>query len=447
MQILACPKAVAASCLLIIGEGMTLIMNITGIIAEYNPFHNGHAYQLKCAKERTGADYIIILMSGNFVQRGAPALMDKYARAKMALLEGADLVIELPALWSTASAEYFASAGVALLDQLGCVDSLCYGCETLDVPLFSKICDFLTHETDDYKKQLFSFLKEGANYALAREKAIQTLLKGVKQADLSEVLKNPNNILALEYQKAIKASHSSISPYPILRVGEKHHSANTANTFVSASAIRNFLASCKSPASALPSDTAAFLQQAMPLSAFAQLSEYLHSYPLLYENDCSQMLHYCLLEHAASGFSCYADIVPDFSHKICRNMDSYTNFTDFCALLKSKDLAYTRISRALVHILLDIRQDAYSYWKERSYIPYARVLGFKKSSKALLTHIKKHAALPLLTRAKDAKKMLSKESLAFFEKGIFADDVYRSLLTGKCQQILPGEYYRQIVTI
>ncbi|KAI4448019.1 tRNA(Met) cytidine acetate ligase [Eubacterium plexicaudatum ASF492] len=113
-------------------------MKITGIITEYNPFHNGHAYQLTQARKETNADYMIIAMSGNFVQRGAPALLDKFVRAKMALLEGADLVLELPAPWSCASAEYFAEAGIALLSRLGCVDTLCYGCETPSADVYEK---------------------------------------------------------------------------------------------------------------------------------------------------------------------------------------------------------------------------------------------------------------------------------------------------------------------
>ena len=129
-------------------------MNITGIIAEYNPFHNGHAYQLTRAREETGADYIIVVMSGNYVQRGTPALLDKYVRAEMALMHGADLVLELPVLWSCASAQYFAGAGVSLLHQLGCVSSLCYGCETPVCCLIGSLCSLLFSNTEVFLRLL-----------------------------------------------------------------------------------------------------------------------------------------------------------------------------------------------------------------------------------------------------------------------------------------------------
>ena len=136
-------------------------MQITGIIAEYNPFHNGHAFQLTQARKQTDADFIIIVMSGNFVQRGAPALMDKYTRAKMALMQGADLVVELPALWSCASAEYFAGAAVSLLYQLGCINTLCYGCETPVSDVYAKICDLLADEPPAYRQLLTDNLSCG----------------------------------------------------------------------------------------------------------------------------------------------------------------------------------------------------------------------------------------------------------------------------------------------
>ncbi len=434
-------------------------MNITGIIAEYNPFHNGHAYQLRCAKEETDADYIVIIMSGNFVQRGSAAVMDKFCRAQTALLQGADLVIELPALWSTASAEYFACAGVALLEQLGCISTLCYGCESPDSDLFSAISKLLSHETPAYKELLSGFLKQGLSFAMAREKAVLALLPDADQAAVMEavidILENPNNILALEYRKAIISNGFSIQTHPVLRQGKGHHSQDynakydDAGAFASASAIRRFLAEC--PAAALRQtdaapDITAVLKQTMPRHAYESLAKYCSFYPLLFDDDCSQMLHYCLLKNAA-GYAHYADCTQDFSNKIRRHLDAYTGFTQFCALLKSKDLAYTRISRILLHILLDIRQEDYTYWRGHSYMPFARVLGFRRESRPLLAHIKKHSAIPLLTRTADAGKILGTKDLAFFEKNLFADAVYRALAVEKGVRAMPDEYRRQIIIV
>lgn len=419
----------------------TLFMNITGIIAEYNPFHNGHACQLTQAREETNADYILIIMSGNFVQRGAPALLDKFTRTKMALLEGADLVIELPALWSTASAEYFADAGIALLSQLGCVSTLCYGCETPSSGIYAKICTILNNETPQYQQLLGHALKTGSGYALARETALLSLLPDSDKAAARELLKNPNNILALEYQKALAREASEIRVHPILRQGQGYHSGLFTDPFASASAIRGYLTNH-------PADGSQALQQVMPAAAYRTLADYERRYPFLYEDDCSQMLHYSLLKHASDGFSLYADCTPELSNRICRNLNDYSGFSSFCALLKSKDLAYTRISRVLLHILLDIRQSSYVHWRSRAYIPYARILGFRKASQELLTHVKKHSSLPFLTRAADAKKILSaKDDFCFLQKHLFADNVYRALITGRTGRKMRHELQQQIVIL
>ena len=147
-------------------------MKVVSIIAEYNPFHNGHAYQIKEIKKRTGADYVVIAMSGDFVQRGTPAIIDKYARTKMALSCGVDLVLELPVIWATASAEYFAMAGGTLFEKMGCVDMLCFGAETDNLPLLSVLAEILAEEPEGYRRLLSMYLKEGLAFPVARRKAL-----------------------------------------------------------------------------------------------------------------------------------------------------------------------------------------------------------------------------------------------------------------------------------
>ncbi len=419
-------------------------MNITGIIAEYNPFHNGHTYHLDCARKETDADCIIVVMSGNFVQRGAPALLDKFTRARMALSQGADLVIELPPLWSTASAEYFASAGISLLEQLGCVRSLCYGCETPDSSLFSSICSILSQEPLQYRQLLNSILKQGCSYAAAREQALLALLPASARSDASAILKNPNNILALEYQKAIAAISPSLKAHPVLRKGREYHSDSLSGMYASASAIRGFLS--RQPKHLCRTEhVRQTLSRVMPAAAFWQLWNYQNQHPFLYEDDCSQMLHYCLLKHATDGFSGYADCTLPLSNKICKSLSDYTSFSGFCAQLKSKNMTYARISRILLHIFLDIRQSDYTCWRSRSFIPYARILGFRKKSSTLLTHIKKHSSIPLLTQAAAADKILSgKNNIAFFRKHLFADSIYRALVTEKGGRVMKNEFQQQI---
>lgn len=415
-------------------------MNITGIIAEYNPFHNGHAYHLSSAKEQNDADFLIVVMSGNFVQRGAPALLDKSIRAKMALLEGADLVIELPPLWSSASAQFFACAGTALLENLGCVNTLCYGCETPDPALFSIIANLTAKEPAAYRQSLTGFLKKGESYASARQKSLIQLLPEQRPSDVTKILEHPNNILALEYIRAVADLHSSMYLCPIQRKGQGYHSQNTLDTFTSATAIRNYLAK-RQDSSLLP------IKHALPESIYHMLSSYQDTHPFLFPGDLSQMMHYCLIKNEATGFCDFADCTPDLSNKIRRNLQSYTDFDSFCTLLKSKDIAYTRISRILLHILLEIRTSDYAFWRSKSYTPYARVLGFRKEASGLLTLLKQHSSIPLLMRASDAKKLLSGQTMNFFQKHLFADSIYRALVIEKNRQAVPDEYHRQLVKI
>ena len=198
-------------------------MKITGIIAEYNPFHNGHLYQIKKARELTGADYIIVVMSGNLTQRGTPALIDKYSRAQMALSGGADLVIELPACYATASAEYFAMGAISILNQLGCVDSICFGSENGNIAMLTKIANALVSESEDFVQALKNNLKNGDTYPVARNAALAETISGITSYDT--ILGFPNNILGIEYIKALIRQNSSIKPYTNLRIGADYHSS------------------------------------------------------------------------------------------------------------------------------------------------------------------------------------------------------------------------------
>ena len=178
-------------------------MKTAGIIAEYNPFHNGHQYQIETVRHLTGADFVIVAMSGDFLQRGVPAIADKYTRTRMALLGGADLVLELPAVWATASAEYFAAGGVQLLGKTGVVDTLCYGCETPEKELMQAIVEVLSKNASDYQMLVSYDMKQGNPFPVARSHALCSLLPSFSSDAVSSFLASPNNILALEYEKAI----------------------------------------------------------------------------------------------------------------------------------------------------------------------------------------------------------------------------------------------------
>ena len=188
-------------------------MKIAGIIAEYTPFHNGHAYHLDQVRKKTNADYLIIVMSGDFMQRGVPAMLDKYNRAKMALMNGADLVLELPCLYACSSAEYFANGAVTLLNNLGVVDSIGFGCENDNLQTLQKVASLLTDEPAEYSRVLQNSLRNGLAYPVARNIALNECLNDLSND--KSLLSSPNNILAVEYLKALYKLNSTITPVAI----------------------------------------------------------------------------------------------------------------------------------------------------------------------------------------------------------------------------------------
>lgn len=414
-------------------------MKTVGIIAEYNPFHNGHAYQIEKIRNERHADFIIVAMSGDFIQRGAPAIVDKYARTKMALAGGADFVFELPVVFATSSAESFAHAGVALFEQLGCVDELCFGAETDNLSLLSDVAALLADEPADYRAALSSYLKEGINFPSARAKAVCDSFAAPTHGcsdgslkELSTLLSTPNNILALEYLKALKKRHSSISPFVLKREGAGYHETaileNASTPPASATAIRGLLLSqegfllSNGSITNLPADAA--LTNAMPDAAYQELQAYCRTHPLLCADDFSELLGYRLLSDAAAGFSKVSDITPEIANRLIRHLYDFESFSQFCEQNKSRDITYTRMSRILLHLLLNIKKSDEQLGKSLDYCPYLRPLGFRQSSASLFSVIKKTASVPVLSKLSAAQTLLSSDALSLLEKDIFASELY-----------------------
>lgn len=417
-------------------------MKTIGIIAEYNPFHNGHAYQITELRKRTGADFVVIAMSGNFVQRGAPAIMDKSVRTKIALECGADLVLELPALYATASAEFFAMAGVTLLEKCGCIDGICFGAETDNLVLLSRLADILLAEPAAYQNALSSCLKAGMTFPSARAKAICQLCPDFSE-DVSDILSSPNNILALEYLKALKRRKSMIQPYLLKREGAGYHDtalkphtvspfgedtddSRAASPTASATAIRNYLFK----PSAFSANAAA-LAQAMPKAAFADLNDYFKIYSPMCADDFSSILGYQLLSDTKNQLSDTADITPAIANRIKNNLYDYRTFSQFCEKNKSRDVTYTRISRILLHRLLGIRTCDYKLGERVDYIPYLRILGFRQHAGKLLSMLKKSTAVPVISKLADTHDTLSADAQILLAIDIFAGELYRQVLLQK----------------
>lgn len=440
-------------------------MKVNGIIAEYNPFHKGHEYHIAQSKALTGADYTVVVMSGNFVQRGAPALLDKHTRTRMALLSGADLVLELPALYATASAEFFADGGVSLLTGLGAVTHLCFGSECGDIVPLQKLASILAEEPGDYRDSLKEYLRRGMTYPEARTRALLSLAPAhaLDPVACKELLSSPNNILGLEYCKAVLRRKSSLIPVTIPRVGCGYHDTvlsdrrpipDNASTFGSSSASGNASFSgdtnfCSATAirhTLVSGGDISLLESQMPEPAYQLLAESLQKNLPLHSDDFSSALYYKLLSESPYGYEKYLDVSSDISERIRNHLNEYRSFTDFCNRLKTKEITYTRISRCLLHILLNLTKSHMDAHKSLP-VPYARVLGLRKSAAPLMHAVKEASQIPLVTKLADAEAFLSPEAYPLLIQDIEISRLYYGIGTIVHQTDTTNEYSIPLVVI
>ena len=398
-------------------------MKITGLITDYNPFHTGHLYHIRKSKEVTGSDYCIALMSGSYVQRGAPAIYDKYVRTAAALSAGADLVVEMPVSFSTASAMEFASYSIALFSALG-IDSVCFGSECGDIAALTKIAGLLSDEPVQFKEALRTYLKNGMTFPEARHRALLSFLDEEEQ----EILNSPNNTLGIEYIKAGMMFHSPLDFYTIQREGQAYHDtallpekAECFTGMASASAIRALVESAKGPASANgPGDMPAALRSMVPEPAFRLFKEEIPVFP----DDFSTLLNYRIL---GGGWERIAELTPELDARIRKSAALPVSFEEWIRALKTRQLTYTRVSRALLHLILDIQESDICRFKASGYAPYARILGFRKDSGPLLSRLKHSSCIPLITKLADAGKKLDKNALSMLEQEIRSAHIYQMI--------------------
>ena len=406
-------------------------MKVTGIVAEYNPFHNGHKYQLEFAKEHLSSDYNVVVMSGDWVQRGAPAIYDKYSRAEVALKNGADMVIELPLIYSIASAEGFAKSAISLLNHTGIVNQLLFGGESTDLKLFSKASSILANEPDEFQTTLREKLSQGLSYPLARDYALRSCLTLPE-----EFLSSPNNILGLEYCKALLTSDSSITPFVNKRIQNEYHDISIESNFASATAIRHVITK-RAIGDESVSDVPELLSHVMPDESVDQASSLV---PIIRE-DFSLLLNKALFDNAE--YFNFTDCTDDISNKILNNRNSFESWKQFAELLKSKDLTHTRISRVLSHILLNVTDDLYNLGASLDYAPYLRVLGWSKKGSELLPILKENCDIPIITTVSDAKDNLSPRRMQLLQKDIYAADIYSMVVSNKTGVKHSNEYTRK----
>lgn len=405
-------------------------MKIVGLITEYNPFHAGHLYHMQQARKLTGADYCVILMSGSFVQRGEPAIFDKYLRTKTALLAGADLVLEIPAAFSTASAHEFAAYGVALLSAIG-VDAVVFGSECGQIEILKQAAYALNHESAEFRERLQKGLKAGLTYPQARAKALEM------EDTWASVLSSPNNILGIEYLRAAEDLHSPMEFYTISREGSGYHEdALSEAKFPSASAIRGIIRNSLSKdkdlldilASHLPAVTHPAYTGAVPV----------------FVDDFSELLNAAVLQMQAT-FS-IADLSPELAARLAKPPYFPLSFEERIQALKTRQLTYTRVSRALLHLVLGMCEEDISRWKDEGYALYARILGFRRQSSPLLSCLHKKSSIPLITKMADAAQNLSPSALALLEQEVYASHLYQTVRM-KRSGVFQNEYTEGLVFV
>ena len=384
-----------------------------GIVAEYNPFHNGHYYHMQKAKQEANADYCVAVISGNFTQRGETSIVNKWVKAYMAICGGADLVIELPTVYSVSSAENFANGAIKILDSLKIVDCIAFGAEANDLATLNNIANVLYDEPRGYTNILNHELKKGISYPAARENAILMYLNDIKR--YANVLKNPNNILGVEYLKALKSQKSHIQPIMIKRQKVYYNEKHIVDDFASATGIRNLL----------KRKEYAELRKVVPRSTYQILGQQVKRGELIlglekYEKE----IIYTLRKMSIDDIADLPDVSEGLEHAIKNAANNYNNLADIINSIKSKRYTQTRIQRILIYALLGINKKAMDTSKKIT--PYVRILGFNQKGKILLSEItKRNPKINMVTSVKKyVEQNKSKQLAEMLNIDIFATDVY-----------------------
>ncbi len=394
-------------------------MKTAAIICEYNPFHNGHAYQIEKTREKTGANIILALMSGNYVQRGTPALMEKQLRTKAALSCGADIVIELPLWFACNSAPYFASGAISLLNFLGIVDFLSFGSECENLSDLKNLTDFLVTNEKDLSDLTAHYVKDGHSYPKARELALFDLCGHNHWLNL---IREPNNLLGIEYLKALRKTNSHIVPVSIPRKSSSHHQQKLQHnsSFSSASAIRNVIEQSKDLSDITPS---------IPEPCISLMHQHFQKDFPVTLNDFSGFLKFQALH--LDQIIDFWEISSDFQDIFQKHLCPEKNITQLIHTMKSKNLTWSRISRNLMHILLGMKNMHRDFILSHNEKLYYQILGFRKESSHVIAQLKQHATIPMVRHCRAFKDPLSpyQEELLCIEQR--ANQIYHIVLGEK----------------
>ena len=416
-------------------------MKICAIICEYNPLHFGHLNHIKESKEKAGADAVMCIMAGNFCQRGEPAVVNKYVRSRMALEAGADIVVQMPTAYACSSAEIFALAGVKIANSFKNVTHLSFGCETSRFDLLKEVAKYLATEPKEYKERLKRFLKEGNSMAVSREKALEELMREdiaqfSEMTEVLNILRKPNNILAIEYLKALYITKSSIEPLFTVREHSDYLSEEINGKDTSATAIRSVL---------YKKNKAKAVKKLVPATTYNYLAEEMKMFGLpdmeLYSNICL----YSLKTKSKEEIKAIYDVSEGLENRFKESAKNFKDIKELLLDVKSKRYSYTRLKRIVLRLVLGIDKETIKAIYKIPKLTFIKVLGFKSASKNLLKNIS--ADTNLIIRNSNVIKNQTElyKKLAVIEDN--ANAVYNLLLT-KCKTIptySPDLYTKTII--
>lgn len=416
-------------------------MKAVGLVTEYNPFHNGHLYHLNKAMELTGADISVAVMSGDFVQRGEPAVLDKYTRTSMALNSGVNLVVELPVNYAVSSAESFAAGALKALDYIK-ADSIAFGSESGDIERLSKLAHILCDNEDTLYKEISKYTANGISYAAARQKVVEKLT----DKDTAAMLTSSNNILAVEYLKAIIKNNYAIKPYTVQRQGDSYNDTDIRSEYASATALRENLKadniSKYIPVKAgliLSSNTNYIYPDDITEALFTRLLDILFASSYDKNVFIENVMQYPDVSKEIAG-RLYKSAIDMITRTVPQRSESKDNwafsFGSLCEHIKTKEVPLSRIKRALVRIILGLDKKHMGKYANE---PYIRVLGFDKKGQEYLSYIRKTVEVPLITKTADYKEMLLDD--------IHAANIYNMIVAGKYGVKELGDYVRGPVRV
>ena len=380
-------------------------MKVIGITAEFNPFHNGHKYLIEQAKKQTNADFCVCIMSGSFTQNGNIAIYDKFNRAKSAIANGVDMVIELPTIYAISSSEFFATGAIKILNSLNIIDTICFGSECGDISILNSIADTIIQNEKDIWNKITKFMKSGNSFAKSRELALNDFINISQMLELSK----PNNILAIEYIKALKKINSNITPITIKR---KENTDNKKEAFLSATNIRE----------KIYSNDFKNIEDFVPSNSFNLIRDEKY----LTNEDLFSLIKYNILLNK-ENLSNYNGVIEGIENKVLSSISSSKTYDEFIHNIKSKRYAMSSIKRMLLSILLNITKEDFNLLVNN--IDYANVLAISNNGKKLLPEILNRSNISLLTNINDniISKLndINKKSLNI---DILATNIYSSLL-------------------